>query len=63
MKKLMRLVFVLCLLVFGTQVAFANSDKPTILEGRARPSTGLQVLQRHSFEISRRLRRADGRER
>ena len=33
MKKLMRLVFVLCLLVFGTQVAFANSDKVTILEG------------------------------
>ena len=33
MKKLMRLVFVLCLLVFGTQVAFANSDKAPILEG------------------------------
>ena len=33
MKKLMRLVFVLCLLVFGTQVAFANSDKATFLEG------------------------------
>lgn len=33
MKKLMQMLLVLCLVVFSTQVAFANSDKVTLVEG------------------------------
>lgn len=33
MKKLFQIMLVACLMVLGTQAAFANSDKATVQEG------------------------------